>query len=143
MNGKRPKERRAAPKAGDPVDITPRLTPGRLIVQGYGGGGFRIGGARYKGAVLVFSDQAAAWPVTDLDDAGLDTLAPVLEAEPPVELLIFGCGARPRPLGAALRRALMQRSVAVELMDTGAACRTFNVLAGEDRRIAAALLPVP
>lgn len=124
------------------MDISPRLAPGRAIVQGYGGGGFRIAGVRHVGAILVWGESVAPWPVAALSGAGLDSLAPILSSTPPVELILLGCGARVAPVGAALRRELSRRGVGVEAMDTGAACRTFNVLTGEDRRVAAALLPV-
>lgn len=124
------------------MDISPRLAPGRLVVESYGGGGFRVAGRRYDGAILIVDESVAPWPVAAPGDAGLDNLAPVLAAAPAVELVLFGCGARAAAVDAALRADLSRRGVGIEPMDTGAACRTFNVLAGEDRRVAAALLPV-
>jgi uncharacterized protein len=62
--------------------------------------------------------------------------------EPAAELLIIGCGARFAAPPKGLRQDLRARGIAVEWMDTGAACRTFNVLLGEDRRAAAAILAV-
>ena len=68
--------------------------------------------------------------------------APVLTADPPVEILLLGCGARPAPVPAALVEALRAAGVALDVMDTGAACRTYNVLAAEARRVGAALIAV-
>ncbi len=124
------------------ADITPRLAPGTPIVQGYGGGGFRVAGARYEGAILIVGERVTAWPAAALPDTVSPSLEPVFAASPPVELVLFGCGARTAPLPGALRAALARRGAAAESMSTGAACRTFNVLAAEGRRIAAALLPV-
>ena len=59
-----------------------------------------------------------------------------------VDLLLLGCGAAMRPVAPALRAALRKAGIAVEPMDTGAACRTFNVLLAEGRRVAAALVAV-
>ena len=125
------------------MDIAPRLAPGRLVVQGYGGGGFRVSGARHDGPILIFGDRVVPWRGAEAAGAAkLAGLEPVLSAAPPVELILFGLGSCPAPLAPALRRSLAQRGVRVEAMDTGAACRTFNVLAGEGRQVAAALLPV-
>jgi uncharacterized protein len=124
------------------VDLTPRLSPGRPLINSYGGGGFRIGGVRYEGSVIVLRERVAAWPVADLGSVFVEGLAAVVEAEPAVEVLLLGCGESAGPLPQALREALKREGIAVEAMDTGAACRTFNVLLHEDRRVAAALIAV-
>jgi len=66
----------------------------------------------------------------------------VLAAEPPVEVLLVGCGSAMALIDPDLRDAARARGVALEPMDTGAACRTYNVLMAEDRRVAAALIAV-
>jgi uncharacterized protein len=124
------------------VDLTPRLAPGRPLINAYGGGGFRIGGVRYEGSVIVLGEAVAAWPVADLGSVCLEGLAAVVGAEPAVEVLLLGCGERAGRLPSALRDGLRREGIAVDAMDTGAACRTFNVLLQEDRRVAAALIAV-
>lgn len=124
------------------MDITPRLAPGTPVVQGYGGGGFRVAGARHEGAILIVGERVTAWLAAALPDGVSPSLDAVFSASPPVELVLFGCGARSEPLPRQLRAELARRGAAAESMATGAACRTFNVLAAEGRRIAAALLPV-
>lgn len=119
-----------------------RLDPGRPLVNAYGGGGFRIGGVRYQGSVIVLGGAVAAWPVADLDAVSVEGLAAVVEAEPAVEVLLLGCGERAGVVPRALRDGLRGKGIAVDAMDTGAACRTFNVLLQEDRRVAAALIAV-
>ena len=71
-----------------------------------------------------------------------DDFAPVTGAEPAIEILILGCGARTELVPAGLRDMLREYRIVLEAMDTGGACRTYNVLTAEDRRVAAALLPV-
>lgn len=66
----------------------------------------------------------------------------MLAADPPVEILLVGCGKRLVPLAPALKAALRERGIGADPMDTGAACRTYNVLMAEGRRVAAALLAV-
>ncbi len=117
------------------------LVPTRKTVQGYGDGGFTVEGERIEGSLLMFADQAMPWQVADFDALTLESLAPVTEGSG-AEILILGCGAGMRPVDPALRESLRQAGIAVEPMDTGAACRTFNLLVAEDRRVAAALIAV-
>lgn len=112
----------------------------RQIIERYGAGGFRVAGVDYLGSVLVFPERTLAWPVTRVDTLTATDLRAVLEA--PMELLLFGTGPRMAPLPAGLRDAMRAAQVTVEPMDTGAACRTYNVLVAEARRVAAALIAV-
>ena len=128
------------------VDITPLLPGGRQIVESYGGGGFRVSGQRYQGSILVLPDRTLGWPVASFADITLDSLAPLVAApaagELRAELLLIGCGARLQLLPGDLRRALRAQGLVCEAMDTGAACRTYNVLLAEGRAVAAALVAV-
>ncbi len=69
-----------------------------------------------------------------------NSLSPVLTADPAVEILLIGCGPRLVPVPGDLRSALRARGIGCDAMDTGAACRTFNILLAESRRVAAALI---
>ncbi len=66
----------------------------------------------------------------------------VLTAEPPPEFLLLGCGTAMAPVDDGLRRAFASRGIVLEVMDTGAAARTYNMLLNENRRFAAALIAV-
>jgi uncharacterized protein len=119
------------------MELTQIAQPGRQVIERYGPSGFRVSGAIYLGPVLVFPERTVEW----VDAAITATaLAPVME-HGGVELLLLGTGRRMAPVAPALRAALKGHGIAVESMDTGAACRTYNVLLAEDRRVAAALLP--
>jgi uncharacterized protein len=118
------------------MDLTPLVQPGRQMVERYGPGGFRISGTIYKTPILVFPERTIEWPGGALTEAGL---AAIIE-DGAVELLLLGLGRRIAPVAPALRQALRAHGIAVEPLDTGAACRTYNVLMAEDRRVAAALL---
>ena len=118
-----------------------RLPEGRQFIQRYDATGFSVGGVDLEGAVLVLPDKAMPWPVSSVAGVTLDALTPVLEAEPRIELLILGLGETGGPPPTALVQALRPHRIALEAMNTGAACRTFNVLTGEGRRVAAALFP--
>lgn len=110
------------------------------IVESYGEGGFRVSGQRHQGSILVLPDRTIVWPVGDIAELSLPSLQPVIDAEPTVELLIIGSGARLALPPLTCREVLRSKGIGVEAMDTGAACRTYNVLAGEGRRVAAALV---
>ena len=124
------------------VEITEPDPRGLQVIQGYGAGGFRVSDREWRGAVLVLPDRTLCWAATALAELTPESFAPVQEADPPVELLIIGTGPRMALLPGDLRRALKALGLAIETMDTGAACRTYNVLLSEERRVAAALLPL-
>ncbi len=123
-------------------DITPPVPLGRQLIQGYGGGGFRIAGAAHSGSMIVCPDKIFAWAVTSYEDISADSLAYVFAESSGIEVLLIGCGARMGMPRADIRDALKEYSIVPEWMDTGAACRTFNVLLAEDRAVAAALIAV-
>jgi uncharacterized protein len=119
------------------MELTQIASAGRQVIERYGASGFRITGTIYKGPVLVFADRTEPWADAALS---IGSLAPVI-AHGEVELLLIGLGRRGAPVEPALRAALKAHGIGVEAMDTGAACRTYNVLLAEERRVAAALLP--
>jgi uncharacterized protein len=124
------------------MDVTPLIPQGRQVIESYGNGGFRVSGESFRGSILVLPGWSAAWPPASIEELDLASLEPVLAAEPPVEVLLIGCGRAMAFIDPDLRAAVRARGVALEPMDTGAACRTYNVLMAEDRRVAAALIAV-
>lgn len=124
------------------VDVTPPVPAGRQIIQSYGNGGFRIGGMRHEGSVLVVPERTISWDAITPDDISIESLSALFSPELDVKLLLVGCGSRSAMLAPAVRKRLRDMGVSVETMDTGAACRTFNVLLAEFRPVAAALIAV-
>jgi uncharacterized protein len=122
------------------MDVTPLIPADRQVIDSYGARGFHVSGAGYEGAILVFPDATIPWPVSGLAEVTPESLRPVIE-HGGIELLLLGCGRRMQPVPPGLRQALRQSGIVLEVMDTGAACRTYNVLLAEERRVAAALLP--
>jgi len=123
------------------VDITP-LVPGSLkVIQGYGDCRFRISGKVHEGSVLIFPEFVVSWDVADVSTTALTALVPLV-AETEIELLLLGTGKTAFFLEKTLRQAFREHGIVLEGMDTGAACRTYNVLATEGRRVAAALIAV-
>lgn len=124
------------------MDITPAVPAGRQIISAYGDGNIRIGGTVWSCPVLIFPDFSRPWDVESFDSITVESLRPAREHSPGIEILLIGGGRRMPFLSGALRYALGQGFASCDIMDTGAACRTFNVLLAEDRRVAAALVPV-
>ena len=121
------------------MDVTPLVAKDRQIIESYGASGFRVSGNSYDGAILVLPRSTEALPITTLADISAAILASVVAAG--IQILLLGCGRHMLPVPSALREELRAHGVVVDSMDTGAACRTYNVLLAEDRRVAAALLP--
>lgn len=137
-----PPLREKSPLTNPMADITPQVPQGRQLIQGYGDGGFRIAGAVHKSSVIVMPDQTLPWQVSSFDEITVAGLAPLMSENAAVEVLLIGCGQRMGMPIAEIRDALKAYSIVPEWMDTGAACRTFNVLLAEDRAVAAALVAV-
>lgn len=124
------------------ADITPIIPSDRQVIDGYGDGQFCVSGKWRTGAVVVLPDRTQPWEVPDFSALTVEDFAMVVAAQPRVELLLLGSGAKMQLLPKALRQSLRAAGLVVEVMDTGAACRTYNVLLAEGRRVGAALLPV-
>jgi uncharacterized protein len=116
--------------------------PGKAAIDGYGAGGFRFAGMSHKGSILAtpsgiraFAPKAAA----EIDEAAL---APVFADAAAIELLIIGTGRDIVPVAPELRGRLKEAGITVDPMPTAAATATYNILLGEDRKVAAALIAV-
>jgi uncharacterized protein len=120
------------------MDITPIVPGHRQLVQAYGDGAFRISGVQHAGSVIVFPETVFPWS----GEISTDGLSAVLAASADIEILILGCGPSMSLVPSDLRRTLRDHGIVTEPMDTGAGCRTYNVLLAEDRRVAAALVAV-
>ena len=132
------------------MQLLPSSDPGSILrgggdrqrIESYGSGGFRVSGVRHSGSILILPNATVAWAITSPEALDIENLSPVLAAEPPVDILLFGTGARLVPVEPAVRLHLREVGIVIEPMDTGAACRTYSLLVAEDRRVAAALIAV-
>jgi uncharacterized protein len=114
--------------------------PGRAPIEAYGNGGFRFAGMSHRGSILCLLSGIHAWEPADPLDA--PSLAPALAEKGALKVLLLGTGSRQQLPATDLRRAFREAGVALEAMDTGAACRTYNVLLAEGRPVGAALIAV-
>lgn len=124
----------------------PRFEPAEAgsgpLVSGFArSGAFVVDGTPHAGLLLT-PERASGWQAPALDDLDMDRLAAVLALDPAPEFLLLGTGTSLRRPPLALVRALEDRGIGVEVMDSRAAARTWGVLRAEQRWIVAALLPL-
>ncbi len=116
--------------------------PHAAPIEAYGNGGFRFAGMSHRGSLACLPDGIWAWPIAAASDLDAQALAPVLARAVFVKHLLIGTGAHGASLPAALREQCRANGIAVECMTTGAAVRTYNILMGEGRPVAALLIAV-
>ncbi len=122
------------------MDLTPIVPAGRQVIERYGPTGFRVTGVIWRGPLLVFPDLTLPWTPINAGVVDWESLTPVVE-HGGVQILLLGLGSSMAAVAGELRAKLRAAGISLEPMDTGAACRTYNVLVYEDRRVAAALIP--
>lgn len=121
------------------MKLTDDRIPGAQLVRSYTPGEVRIGEAVLHRSCLVRVDRLVSdWRPQRLEELTIADLDAIFELEP--EIVVIGSGTHQRFPAPELLAAVMSRGIGCEVMDTGAACRTYNVLASEDRRVVAALL---
>ncbi|HNT40299.1 MAG TPA: Mth938-like domain-containing protein [Rubrivivax sp.] len=124
------------------MKFEPETTPGVNTISRHDPGRIVIGSMPFAHSLIVpWQGEVRRWHVERYEQLTADALAPLIALQP--ELVILGSGRRLRLAGAALMRALIERRIGFESMDTAAACRTYNVLASERRRVVAALILEP
>ena len=124
------------------MDVTPLVPDGFQLIDSYGLGQFRVAGDLWRQAIIVLPEQTVKWSLQSVAELTVESLAPVYDADPAIEILLIGCGDRMALVPAAFKQECRVKGFGVDTMDTGAACRTYNVLMAEGRRVAAALFPL-
>lgn len=117
------------------LKMTEIIFDGVMPVDSYGPGFFRVGGQVIRGAILILPRSVNRW-------GGFDDLEGIAAAADDIDILLVGSGAEISPLPGAFRAAFDPLNIGVDVMATPAACRTFNVLLSEDRRVGLAVVTV-
>ncbi len=112
-------------------------------IDSYYEGGFRIAGQRHEGSALLIGAELLSWPVETPDQLDRIKFQPVLERAEAFDVLLIGMGAEIAPLPREVCEMLENQGIGADIMATPAACRTYNVLLSEGRRIAVALIAMP
>lgn len=122
------------------MDLTPLIHANAQVIQRYDRHGFTIGKKQFEGPVMVFPGQCLPWDMAGESPAPED-FEQLLALCDRIDIVFFGGGRRAQLPPPPVRQRFKSGRVGLEPMDTGAACRSFNVLLAEGRRVAAALLP--
>lgn len=116
--------------------------PHRAPIDAYGNGGFRFAEMSHRGSILCLPSGIYAWDAAAPATLTRDQFGPLFVDQGAVEVLLLGTGRTQVFPGPELRQAFCEAEIVLEVMDTGAACRTYNVLLAEHRPVAAALIAV-
>jgi uncharacterized protein len=126
-------------------EVNPRFAghfPGRASFDAYGNGGFRFGGMSHKGSLLALPSGVWAWDVRAPEEISHVTLKRAFDELAAPHFLLLGTGRRQVFPPLKLRNAFLDAKIGLDVMDTGAACRTYNVLLAEGRPVSAAIIAV-
>lgn len=128
---------------GEPVRrLHDGFLPGRHPIDAYGNGGFRFADMSHRGSILALPSGIRAWDVTGADGFTPEAFAAVLDERRAIDVLLIGAGREVRVLPDPLVWMFREARIGVEVMATGAAARTYNIMLGEGRPVAAALVAV-
>lgn len=116
--------------------------PGRVAIDGYGNGGFRFAGMSHRGSILITASGIHGWRPRSAAGIEAEDLVLLREDKDPIDLLILGSGRQLEMPPKAIRDVLMEMSPSFEVMSTGAAVTTYNILYAEGRRVSAGLIAV-
>jgi uncharacterized protein len=116
--------------------------PSPAQIDAYGDGGFLFGGMSHRGSLLCLPDGIWAWPVASVREITAELLEPVFARADRLDFFLLGGGRDPFLLPRALREQFQAVSLSVDVMPTGSAVSTWNILLGEGRRVGAALIAV-
>lgn len=119
------------------------FVPGRYPIDAYGNGGFRFADMSHRGSILILPSGIRAWHATSVADITEDTLAPVFAEGSEIDLLLLGTGLDVAAIPERLRLRFRDERIGLDVMQSGAAARTYNILLAENRKVAAALIAVP
>lgn len=133
----------SGPGADGAAAVAAARFPGRAPIDAYGNGGFRFAEMSHRGSILCLPAAVVAWPPVSAASLRQEDFADVMAASDDIDLLLLGTGVKQIFPSPDLRALFRAAGITLEVMATGAACRTYNILLAERRPVAAALIAVP
>ena len=118
------------------------FVPGRHLIDAYGNGGFRFADMSHRGSILALPSGIRAWDVTAPAQFTTSAFEAVFAEAHPPEVLLIGCGAEIAALPERVRWRFKEARIRIDVMQTGAAARTYNIMLAENRSVGAALIAV-
>jgi uncharacterized protein len=122
------------------MDITPVIPIGKKVITSYGNFSFTVNNERLSTNIIITPDKVISWDITSIEELSINHLQDIIAVKP--EILLIGCGDKHHILDNEIKSALKAYGITAETMQTGAACRTYNILLSEGRDLAAALIVV-
>ena len=116
--------------------------PGKALLDAYGNGGFRFADMSHRGSILCLPSGIWEWAPASADEITAESLARAMEEAGEIEIFLIGTGDEHAPLPPALRDILRAAGLRIDIMATGPAARTYNILLGDQRKVGAALIAV-
>ncbi len=126
------------------MDVTPLIRADQQVIQSYAGGVFKVSSVTFDKPVIVFPDETNIWEIPEIksvSDLKLEHFEVLIKQSNDIDVVLLGAGIKMEFLPRELKLSLKENGISIDIMDTGAACRTYNVLMAEGRRVACALLP--
>lgn len=117
--------------------------PGLAPIDAYGNNGFRFAGMSHRGSILCLPDAIEAWDVSHADSVTPASLRRILALAGSIDLVLLGTGLEHHWPSDDVQQAFRSAGIGLDVMTTGAAARTWNVLIAEQRPVAAALIATP
>ncbi len=123
-------------------EAKPAFYPGRAPIDAYGNFGFRLAGMSHQGSILLLPAGIHGWDVKGMLDVSVLSFSRIFEARDEIGFVLFGTGDAQHWPSREVERRFAAEGIGLECMATGAAVRTYNILLGEQRPVAAALIAV-
>lgn len=123
-------------------DVTPIIGEEKKIIETYGNGGFKISDERFESSVIILPEEVSEIShedISEISDASVET---IISNSDNIEILLVGAGKASDFFEPEIEKNIKSKGISIEYMDTGAACRTYNVLLSEERKVAALLIAV-
>jgi uncharacterized protein len=120
------------------MKFTQQLPAGINLIRRYDADSITVGERELRSSCIVGAATLLDWSPRNVDELSVDHLQPLFDLAP--EVVVLSTGPRQRFPRAALRAQFATRKIGIEVMEIGAACRTYNVLVGEERKVLAAIL---
>ena len=120
------------------MKFTQQRPEGANVIRRYGADFIAIGEQEIRASCIVGANSLEPWPPRSIEELGVEHLSPLFALTP--EVVVLSTGARQSFPRASLRAEFAVRKIGLEVMEIGAACRTYNVLVSEERHVLAAIL---
>jgi uncharacterized protein len=124
------------------TDITPLIPAGKKIIESYGAGSFKISGEKFENNIIIFPDSVHKFNPEAIENTKYEDIYEIEKQSDSIEVLLVGCGKTTEFFSNEIEAKLKSKNISIDYMDTGAACRTYNVLLSEERKVAVVLIAV-